>query len=382
MFSSAGFSFILYSLVFFRLRGNITLSEGYRVYFHRRPKVRMGRTSTGTYIMTDDQRVESYLTVAAKQMLWYPIAYTVLVLPVGTTRFYTTSGASVPFIITIFTAALLMLSGFVNTVLFCTTRSVLPGDWRQRFSRGTVLDGRRGDVTMSSWGNSESRRTETGTRKGAGRASFVIDISVEKDIEIKYDDEPSRSSLKYSTPVSLATPLRAYGGRKRADAYSHHIRQPSYPPLRGKRKDVCLEGEGEDEDRDPNEGVPLASKASTVDDTMLHHPVDAPRRHEGGMSEPAMSLAPVYPLSTAHSVDIDFRRSWSPPLLTFGDAVNYHRPSRLSGDFGSNGGGISWTGYNGQLPQTTHSGIYHPPGGEYSSSAAYPSTGSRRPAGY
>src|SRR5260370_26482991 len=112
MFTWAVFSFILYLLVFFRLRGNIAVSDGYKIHFHQRPKVRLGRTSDGARIVTGDLRVESHLTVVAKQMLWYPVAYTVLILPMAASRFSTFSGVSVPFPVTIFTAAVFMLHGF------------------------------------------------------------------------------------------------------------------------------------------------------------------------------------------------------------------------------------------------------------------------------
>jgi hypothetical protein len=342
-FASAGFSFILYVLVFLRLRGNITVSGGYKVYFHQRPKLRVGRTSAGTYILADDQRVESHLTTVAKQMLWYPVAYTILVLPIGTSRYYNNSGASVPFPVTIGTAALFMLSGFVNTMLFCATRSVLSRYWRQRPSIGTAWNSRRGDITLSTWGNSAWRRTEPGPRQGtmgAGRSSFVIDISVEKDIEIKYDDGPSPSSFRSSTPTSPACPLRVYSGRQRADdTYSSHIRQPSIPPLGDERS---LEVDGADEHSFLNSGAHPARTTNIVDATTLRHPLYISRRRERGTSEPAMGLevpASVYPFSMAASGNTSTGQIWSPPVVTFGPTVNHAYPSRASGDFGGNGGG-------------------------------------------
>ena len=310
MFISAGFSFALYSLVFLRLRGNITHSGGCRIHFHQRPKVRVGKTSTGTYIMTDDRRVESYLTTVAKQMLWYPIAYAVLVLPIGATQFYTTSHASVPFSVTIFTAALLILSGFVNTVLFCTTRSVLPSGWRQRFSIGTTPSGGTGVVTWSSWGNSAWSVAKKGAA-GPVRASYVIDINVEKDIEIKYDDEPGPSSSKYGSPTSPSWPLRAHSIGQRADIYSYNTRQSLYPPIRDIWEGISLETVGEDGDGSLNAGVLPASKAKIVDETMLPHPVHATRRHERCMSDPTMGVAaPVsaYPFSATHSFNTNTRQ--------------------------------------------------------------------------
>ncbi len=234
LFVSAGFSFILYLLVFFRLRGNITISAGYKVDFHRRPNVRIGRTEAGTYIVTDDRHVESHLTTVAKQMLWHPIAYIVLILPFAAARVSTFSGISVPPTVAIFTSAVFVLTGFVNTVLFCTTRNVLPGNWRQRFGIENLLATRGGDAGLSTWGNSIRRPPESGARMGApGRTSIVLNTSVEKEVETKQSEgDPSPSSIKLRTPTSLISPIQAYGGKQQADNNSFHFPNASFlPPL-------------------------------------------------------------------------------------------------------------------------------------------------------
>jgi hypothetical protein len=203
MFISATFSFILYSLVFFRLRGNVSVSAGYKISFHRRPKVMAGTTSDGAPIMTDDRRVESHLTTLAKHMLWYPIVYTILVLPMAASRFSTFSGLSVPFEVTIFTASVFLLHGFINTVLFCTTRDVLPGSWRQRFGLKNTWGTRRGDINPSSRTNETwFTATRTGT-VGIATAPAVRSVDVEKDVEAKYEAEPSISHVRFGSPTSL-----------------------------------------------------------------------------------------------------------------------------------------------------------------------------------
>lgn len=355
MFASAGFSFVLCFLVFLRLRGNISISTGYRVHFHGRPKVSTGRTRAGTYITAVDLRVESHLTTLAKQMLWYPLAYAILVLPIGATQFSTVSGASVSFAVTVFAAAVLVLNGFVNTVLFCTNRNALPGSWRQIFSTGPILNNRRSDIALSTWGNSPWRRTESGTRKGrasAGSSTFVIDISVEKDIEIKYDEESSVSSPKFGYPTSPAgptSPLRAYGGGQRADAYISHIRLPPFPSLRDERQSVCPEGEGDHENSHLKEGVHSAIEANRRHGMILNHPLQAPQRLEMGISDPTMVLEPpasIYLLPSTHSVNTDTPKSWSHSVLTSDAAGNYIHLPGGSGDFGSHSDGMYWTRYN------------------------------------
>jgi hypothetical protein len=215
MFASAGSSFFLYLLVFFRLRGNITISAGYKLHFHRYPKVRMSRTGAGAYIVTDDRHVESHLTTVAKQMLWHPIAYIVLILPFTVARFSTVSGAPIPSAVSIFTVAVLVLTGFVNTVLFCITNNVLDGGWRQRFGIETMSASRRGDARSSSRRNSYWPPAEWGARMGAaggGRPSIVLDITVEKEVEVMYSEgDPSPSFSKFGTSTSHTWPTRAYG---------------------------------------------------------------------------------------------------------------------------------------------------------------------------
>jgi len=180
---SAALSIILYSLAFFRLRGNITVSAGYRLSFHHREQA-----SHGTNMETNDRHIELYLTTVAKHMLWYPIVYTVLVLPVAISRLSTFSGRSIPFSVTIFTAAVFMFHGLFNTVLFCTTRAILPGSWRQRFGLGTAQDIRRGDARPS---NRTNETWFTGTRMITGTAPASLSIDMKEGVESKYNAEPS-----------------------------------------------------------------------------------------------------------------------------------------------------------------------------------------------
>jgi hypothetical protein len=366
MFLSSAFSFVLYSLVFLRTRGNITISAGNRVRFHHRPKVGVGRTSAEAYIAPDNRRVESHLTAVAKQMLWYPVAYTFLVLPVGATRFSATHGASVPFPITVVTAAVLMLSGFVNVVLFCMTRSVIPGRWRQRLSINATSYSRRHSVT-SSWGNSS---WPSSTRKGTGRSSFVLDINVEKAVEIRYDEQPIPASDRFglrSSPTSPACPLRTYDGRQRADTYGSHIQHASFPPRRENRKSDCLE----EEDNVLNERVQQAHRPDTPEGGKSQRLVHTSRIREKGMSQSTIGLeapASVYPFSTAPLVDPDAR---PPRSLSWGSA-----------DFAGNAIGIYWAGHDGQPTQHLHTSIDHLSTDEYTHIVSYFGTQSRLPAGY
>lgn len=112
MFITAFLCFVLYSLLFLRLRGNIEL-DGYRWKFRRVSK------AWGGIAKASDQTM-----LIAKQMLLYPIAYTVLVVPMAACRF---ARGNIPFEATIFSAAIFLLSGLVNVSLFMAiSRSCVP----------------------------------------------------------------------------------------------------------------------------------------------------------------------------------------------------------------------------------------------------------------
>lgn len=127
MFLSAIFSFIFYTLVFLRMRGNIVVNGlDIRLRLAKRKSPR-GRLFA-----------RSYALKIAKQMLLYPIAYTIVILPIAATRFCEWSGRNVPFTVTIFSDIVFLLSGTVNVLLFCATRRILPAQsvvpgWRGLF---------------------------------------------------------------------------------------------------------------------------------------------------------------------------------------------------------------------------------------------------------
>ena len=319
MFASAGFSLILYLLVFFRLRGNITVSGGYKIHFHQRPKVRVGRTNAGAYIVTDDRRVESHLTTVGKQMLWHPIAYTLLVLPFAASRCSSFSGLSVPFPVTTFTAAVFVLGGFVNVVLFCTTRSVLPERWRQRLGIRPTLDSGRSDASLPSRRSFVRPTVECGSRKGVGigigMGNGVLDISMEKDLEIHYNDRGrSPSSLRFSAPT---TPLRAHRGRQRADRESYHIRHLSFSP---RNETLSI--------RSGDSGLSAGGHSASVVNGVIKQVPDKPTHlsdvQESSMHEPPLGLgvpASLHPFDTVPPVNPDLRHARPLSVLTFEAAV-------------------------------------------------------------
>jgi len=127
MFLSAVLSFVLYTLVFLRMRGNIVVNGLYIRFRLAKNKNWRGRLFA-----------QSYALKIARQMLLYPVAYTVVILPIAVARFCEWSGRRVPFTVTIFSDTVFLLSGVVNVLLFCATRRILPAQsvvpgWRGLF---------------------------------------------------------------------------------------------------------------------------------------------------------------------------------------------------------------------------------------------------------
>ncbi|KAN0135446.1 hypothetical protein V8E53_006725 [Lactarius tabidus] len=109
MFISALLAFILYLLVFLKLRGVV--------------RAQAFSTSVAAAAKERDEKYEHKL---ARQMLLYPIAYTILILPIACCRFSEWTGHSVPFAATIFSDFIYLLSGLVHVILFTCTRRILP----------------------------------------------------------------------------------------------------------------------------------------------------------------------------------------------------------------------------------------------------------------
>ncbi|KAH9949010.1 hypothetical protein B0H21DRAFT_843590 [Amylocystis lapponica] len=104
---------VMYMFVFLSLRGNV-VKRGWHIKVHFR------RDS----FVAD--RVDNESVSIAKQMLLYPTAYVVLILPIAVCRFVEWSGRTVPDAATFFSDSVFLLSGLVNMTLFVATRRVLP----------------------------------------------------------------------------------------------------------------------------------------------------------------------------------------------------------------------------------------------------------------
>ena len=301
--------------------------------------------------MTDDRRVESHLTTVAKQMLWYPIAYTVLVLPIAAARFSTFTGASVPFPVTIFTAAVFMLTGFVNAVLFGLTRNVLPGTWKQRFGFGSTIDsrgvtsGQTSRTTNATWRGAAPTRVGTMGTVSTGTSHIVLNVGVEKAVEIKYDDPDSLPSfLKVGsspTPPSPPSPRRGYpGGGQQPDTYNYYVQGRSIPSPRSGRRSIRIEG-----DEEAYRGA-ATSRPNTTEREVLHHQGHPYSGIESAVYRPAPDLeapASFHPFAMATPVHTETQRARPSSILVIGNPIH---PSQVPGwDSEDNiNSGMHWTG--------------------------------------
>lgn len=141
--TSAFVSFVLYVIVLLRVRGNLV------------------KDSEGRWFLRWVSRNESWQLAFARDYLdsctikmvaivvWYPVTYTILIVPISIARFTSYAGAPVPAGFTFMADMIFALGGFVNLLLFLSTRRFIPDlqttpDFstpRSRPSKGQVLSG-------------------------------------------------------------------------------------------------------------------------------------------------------------------------------------------------------------------------------------------------
>ncbi|KAI8985029.1 hypothetical protein BD414DRAFT_418174 [Trametes punicea] len=118
-FVSAGLSLLLYTAVLLRVRGNLVRTSG-------RWHVRFVPHGERWVLAIRRDAVDSSMMGVASRIVWYPVAYAILLLPVTITRFVAFSGHDVPFRATIFSDFVFNLQGLVNVVLLLATNRFVP----------------------------------------------------------------------------------------------------------------------------------------------------------------------------------------------------------------------------------------------------------------
>ncbi|TCD64732.1 hypothetical protein EIP91_003688 [Steccherinum ochraceum] len=187
MFFSAITCFVLYGMILLKLRGNITTS-GWKIKF--------------SLHKSDDPESpdgsDHQLKVMAKQMLLYPIAYTIIILPIACCRFVEWSGKDVSWGGTVFSDSVYLMSGLVNVILFIFTRRVLPP--HTVIKRRITLPNFAPVRLLSRRGSGDSDATAVESSTGPKAMSIDDDsIDLEKatylehgspiEIEVRHDEE-------------------------------------------------------------------------------------------------------------------------------------------------------------------------------------------------
>ncbi|EKM56553.1 uncharacterized protein PHACADRAFT_253748 [Phanerochaete carnosa HHB-10118-sp] len=117
-FMSSGLSFVLYIFILLRVRGNLVhRSDGWHLRF-------VPRSERWMLAISRDWLDSSMMRVAAR-LVWYPVFYGILLVPVAISRFIQFSGTEIPFWATIFTDTLFNLQGLVNAILLITTQRLI-----------------------------------------------------------------------------------------------------------------------------------------------------------------------------------------------------------------------------------------------------------------
>ncbi|KAH8106400.1 hypothetical protein DFH11DRAFT_1272107 [Phellopilus nigrolimitatus] len=164
---------VVYGLLWARLRGCITVElggNGRRQRDERRRSTRIrwsgwaGSRAIGMETTEasgregrneDSRRAQN----EARKMLWYPLCYIIIILPLSVTRWTSFLAHSsqqrteIPFALTAAVEALFKLGGLADVLLFAITRPniLLFGSWRDVGRRGDALGRRREDRRSAGW---------------------------------------------------------------------------------------------------------------------------------------------------------------------------------------------------------------------------------------
>jgi len=119
-FISIGISFILYILVLLRVRGNLV-----RDRYHKWRLRFVGAGNEWKLAVTRDA-IDNSMNKVAQKLVWYPISYAIIVVPISITRIADFNGANIPFWATALTDVLFNLMGLVNVILVVYIEGYFP----------------------------------------------------------------------------------------------------------------------------------------------------------------------------------------------------------------------------------------------------------------
>lgn len=121
---------LMYIPVWLTLRGNLLITPGqfgYRFTFRSAsPSTTTGSSQSGV------NSSQANLRRIAKRMLWYPIVYNIVVLPVLICRFIQLNGRRIPLPPLLACITLLFCMGISNVCIYCFTRNLGGKPWFAR----------------------------------------------------------------------------------------------------------------------------------------------------------------------------------------------------------------------------------------------------------
>jgi len=117
---SAFFSFVLYATVLLRVRGNLSRDTAGKW------SLRWVPSSESWQLGFARDYLDSSTFKMAANIVWYPVIYTVLIVPISIARFASYAGARVPDEFIFLADLIYALGGFTNLVLFFGTRRHIP----------------------------------------------------------------------------------------------------------------------------------------------------------------------------------------------------------------------------------------------------------------
>ncbi|KAA1473670.1 hypothetical protein DENSPDRAFT_741383, partial [Dentipellis sp. KUC8613] len=117
---SAFLSFVLYTFSLLRVRGNLIRDINGRWRLRFVPRGESWQLAIGR------DMIDAAMVRVASIVVWYPVAYTLLILPITIARFASYAGAQVPTWATLLCDVIFSLSGFVNFMLAIITSRMFP----------------------------------------------------------------------------------------------------------------------------------------------------------------------------------------------------------------------------------------------------------------
>ncbi|KAK0193661.1 hypothetical protein F5146DRAFT_925195, partial [Armillaria mellea] len=210
IFIASFFSAVLYSLIFLVLRGTLVIKGGVRLNLN--PSERWSGQSGENY--------HRFIAGIARSMLWYPVAYCVVLIPYSVTKLLILSGFSVPFQVLIFAYVCWYLLGVANVGLLFNTFSKLYPVFDTKLSRqdmesfGTTEQFKRLTLAAELQAEAEVREKIHQYRYPSGRLASVSATP-------SYPENVASVQGFYAYPISpqRVSPVSPFSGNNAPDHY-------------------------------------------------------------------------------------------------------------------------------------------------------------------